>query len=273
MRHLSAVFLLAVVIVLTGCPGDDGVVREDEGWLARGETTVRDTTQRAVRLGERPLTIDIADGSITVIGADVDEAHIVFERVARGGSTSAAERRLDRVTIDETGDEARYEFRVERQRQTNVHATATVPNSADLVIRLENGRVRLSDLSGTVDVRGRAGSIDGEALRTQSLNSRIEQGQQRIAFAEVPDRGEIRLRTSVGPVELTLPPDAPLQVSAETSTGAIAVEGMEATRERFEDRQAWTRYRGRFGAGTGTLVVQVDVGNIRIGGAPTAGAE
>jgi hypothetical protein len=275
---------LILFLSLTGCPAQDDVGRTDDGWLVRGQEEARDTTQRSVRLGERRLVIEIAHGSVTLTGADVAEAQLRFERVARAGSRRAAETRLQEIEIEEVGDVGHYEFQVppDRARATQVHVVGTVPRGAHVVVRTDRGDVRLSRLGGEINVRVQTGRIEAAGLTSAQVDLRNERGRQEIGFAAVPPRADIRLRSGNGNIDVVLPPDASVQVVAETSLGSIAIDGLGLARERFEERRAETRYRGRLGDGQARLVAQTSLGNIRLeGGAshtlddrePAAGVE
>lgn len=256
-------------IVLAGCPRGEEVARAEEGWLLHGRQEARDTTVRHVRLGDRTLAIDIPHGSVTLRGTEAAEASLTFERIGRGDSRGAAERRLATIEIHETGDDEHYAFTIvpDADRATEVRLTADLPAGVDVVVRLERGAVRLEALHGSADVRTRSGGIEGSALRTARLHAHNDRGHHLLEFAQVPPRADIRLRSANGHIEVVLPEQASLQLAAETRIGDIGVTNLSLTRERFDARGPATRYRARLGGGAGRLVAETEVGNIRFRGA------
>jgi hypothetical protein len=265
--------LTLIALALAGCPRGDDVVRTEEGWLVHGREEARDTVARHVHLGDRALAIDIAHGAVAITGSETAEASLIFERIGRGDSRAAAERRLQSIEIEEFGDAERYEFAVgpDADRATEVRLTAEIPPGVDVIVRTERRTELLQALSGSIDVLTKTVCIEVTALRASQLHARNERGHHRIEFAHVPRRADIRLRSANGNLELTLPQDASLQLVAETRVGSIGVENLEVTRERFEDRGPARRYRARLGGGEGRLVAETEVGNIRfIAAEPTA---
>lgn len=273
MPYSVRVLVLAVVtVLLTACPVREGVEVTEEGWLQRGREAARDTIDRAVALEDRALVLDIARGSVTLTGTDVDEARLAIARVARAGSASAAAERLQRLQIDEVGATDRYEFSVapDRARATEVHVEGTVPRGVELVIRLGRGDVRVTGLTGGLDVLAENGEVVARDLESGQVRIETIRGHQTVSFIAFGRGAEVRLLAENGDLGVALPPNGSAEISVEASVGSIAVHDLPLSRERLEERRRDTRYRARLGDGHGRLVGTTAVGDVHLRAAPPA---
>ena len=137
MRHALLGFL--TLLALSACRSDDDVTRDEEGRLQLGREEARAVVDRAVRLDGRTLVLDAEAGSITVVGADTQEARLRFTRVARGESEAAARARLGRLSIGEAGDAEvyRYVLRTDDVEGGRIDVEARVPRGTTLDVRLD----------------------------------------------------------------------------------------------------------------------------------------
>jgi hypothetical protein len=260
--------LLAVILVLSGCRRDEGVVRDDEGVVQAGRAEARAVDERAVSLETRRLVIEAGSGSVTVIGTDEAQARLTFERVARAGTEGAAAERLERLTISESGDRDAFIYRVDTDRLegARVNVEARVPRHASVEVRLTRGSIRISEFAGDVRVDARNGEILAAGLAGQRVRLTTEQGNIEAGFATIPLNADNRIETTNGTVRLTLPPDGSADIVVAAGTGSVRAEGLNLTRERYEERRAGVRFRAQLGAGDASLRAETRVGDVMITG-------
>ncbi|MEM1041698.1 MAG: DUF4097 family beta strand repeat-containing protein [Bacteroidota bacterium] len=268
MRPLWLCLLL--LFALPACQSDSDVTRGEDGTLRLGREEARAMTERAVRLGDRTLVLDSETGSLSVVGTDAEEVRLRIERIARGATLGSAQSRLERLTIDEAGDDEIYQyvFRCNGVEGARIDVVAEVPRGARLNVALERGTIRLSDAAGDVAVLNELGSVEATGLGGREVSVQTELGDIEAAFAALPAEADVQIETGNGSVTLTLPGGASAEVSAQTQTGTIAVEGLA-----FTDRAlnaAGNRFRGRLGRGEAEVAVETEVGSISLneGAAP-----
>ena len=259
--------ILSLAIALGACAGESDVDIGPGGELLVGTHRASATDSRAVALGDRRLVLDGFAGSVRVIGvAPGEPARLTFERVARGRTDLAAQRDLEQVAIEESGDDATYTFRMNARRRggAEVNVTATVPGDADLTILLAAGTVRVDSLAGDLEVSLDSGPVRGVALAGRRVRVSATAGGVDVSAAALPPEADWHLSTSAGAVTFTVPADATTDVEAETGTGTVRVEGLVFTERRLDRRGTGTRFSGTLGEGGGRVRLQTEVGGIRL---------
>ena len=264
MRRFSP-FLFAFFLI--ACGGDD-VSRDAEGNLQLGSEEATQTTERSVGLGNRTLVLDVDAGSITIVGTDEAETRLRFVSVARGATEASARQRLDRLTIEEAGDEEIYQYfaRANDVESIQINIEALVPYGASLNLRVERGDVRLSGTSGPVRVEVENGGIEAAGLAGRQVILKTELGDIDAGFAGFPVGAEAEVETESGSIVLTLPPDASLDVDTETKTGNVSVQDLTFTRQDLDEDEAGMTFEARLGEGEAELRARTEVGNVKLRG-------
>ncbi len=253
-------FLLLFLSLLAGCRSGDDVTSDEDGTLQLGREEARAMTERAVQLGDRTLVLDSEKGSITIVGTDTDEVRLRIERIARGATLASAQSRLERLTIEEAGDDEiyQYAFRCNGVEGARVEVVAEVPRDARLNLALERGTIRLSGAAGDVTVENELGSVEAAGLAGRTVSIKTELGDVQAAFAALPAEAEVQIETQNGNVALTLPGDAGVRVDVQTQTGTISTEGLTFTKRFLSP--AGTRFSGRLGPGQNEANIDVTTG-------------
>jgi len=135
-------------------------------------------------------------------------------------------RRLDeaRVVVEPTGDRVfiRTQYLgIDATRPASVEYRITVPRTARLErVKLVNGGLSISGLSGTV----RASSVNG-GIKADALSGEVElstvNGPLEAAFDRVSSAHPISLTSVNGPIRLSLPAGAGASVNAHNRSGGI----------------------------------------------------
>ncbi len=253
-----------VLLALSACRSDDNVARGEDGELLLGREEARDVAERVVRLGDRTLVLDSETGSLTVVGTDTEEVRLRIERIARGATQASAASRLERLTIDEAGDEEIYQyvFRCNGVEGARVEVTAEVPRATRLNIAVERGAVRLSGVAGAVAVENELGPVEAAGLAGREVVIETELGPIDAAFAALPADAEVRLETENGSVALTLPAGVSADVEAKTQTGTISVGGLAFTNPTLN--AVGNHFRGRLGRGEAAVRIETEVGSVTL---------
>jgi DUF4097 and DUF4098 domain-containing protein YvlB len=213
----------------------DVTVRTDA--RADGELSVTKRTRRGVDLSRVSVSVDAADGLVTVtpdIPDDVDPGHVSLDlafAAPEGAGIDHVETRNGRVLVEGgTGD-----------------ATAASRNGGVTVRDLE-GYVTLATSNGDVETSDCAG-VDGLATSNGSITAEI------LAI-----RRDVVVETSNGAIEADLSPDLDADLVATVSNGSIETTDLDLTDATVTD----SRVEGTLGAGGTRLALHTTNGSIDV---------
>lgn len=262
---IAALFLGA--LLAGGCqqPSTSDVDQTEEGILRLGSVAAVDTVDRAVAPNERPLVIEGFRGRVALQGGEQGSANLQFIRRARGEDAETARGVLEGITISESGSEQKYTYTLETDggAYSAVDVSGTVPRGTVLEIEQSSGPVLIAGVTGPVTVTHEHGpvTIRGAAA---SVNVETKNGDVEVVLESVPADAEISLRTKNGDVTLRLPPDASVQISAETSAGDIRTRGLALTDQEFTPREAGGEYAARLGQGGAAVDLHTENGSVLV---------
>lgn len=254
--------------------------------------------------GVPDVDLSTFDGRIEVRGWDRSEVRVVVEKRA------ANRERLEEIEIEAGQSGNRVRVAARRRDADGLRVTlslganwrgarliASVPHESNLVARTDDGRITVTDVSGTIEVSTDDGRIQGRGLsgsvraRTDDGSVRIEEvdgdvavhtddgsihvagvlagleastDDGRIAVGAAPGsvmRGDWDLHADDGRVTVDLPRDFSALLDLATGDGRIRVDdrfGGDAGRGAEELRRV-------IGGGGFVLRVRTDDGSIRVG--------
>jgi hypothetical protein len=144
-----------------------------------------------------------------------------------------------------------------------------------LKVDTSGGRIEAIDGSGSLEARTSGGSIvvrnfggdtkvetSGGRLTLENINGKIigrSSGGSITAKLKSPVPGDVNLETSAGSIDVTVPPDAGLDIEAEASSGRVTSE-LPFTGTRT-DRDSM---KGKINGGGKSLVLRSGAGSISI---------
>jgi hypothetical protein len=221
---------------------------------ASGAGAVTDRVSRVLPIAAgTPIRIDATIADLTIAGSARPELRVDVERrvPARGDLSKLP------VTITEGPDGVHVAVvQQDEARRADARAVITIAVPSDAVlqsVRVFEGSVRLTNLTGTCDVNLRRGVIDGERLAGRV---RLESGLGGIEVrdSELSAGGLMRLRVFNGPLRVRLarqPSNG--RILAVTLNGAISSEIPLTMTDRFGPRF------GESTIGRGDPVLSADV--------------
>jgi hypothetical protein len=272
------VSLIAVVFslfLLGACnPSSDADIGQGaEGALQVGAVEATDSLHRIVSPADRQLVFDGFRGRIDLQGRRGETADLTLTTRGRGADSTAARAMRDDVQITETGtaDTYTFEMTTDRPAQSAVDVAGTVPTGVSLRILQESGQVNLRGVRGDLVVRQRFGNV---TIRDAAgaVDVSTETGDLAVAMDAVPRGARIVLRTANGDVHAAFPPDAPVQVDAQTRSGEVRVQGLTFRRERLTPVRAGARYTAQIGTGGTVVELRTENGIITLAAADTTSA-
>lgn len=141
----------------------------------------------------------------------------------------------------------------------SVEYNLTVPAGASLdEVKLVSGDVDVKGVTGEVRISTVSGNVNAEGLRGRAELASVS-GDVHVTFANAKNR--VKLNSVSGDVIASLPPDASVQVSANTVSGDISNEfGIEVEHGRYVGHHL----SGQIGNGEGNLELHSVSGEIRV---------
>jgi DUF4097 and DUF4098 domain-containing protein YvlB len=159
-------------------------------------------------------------GDVSITGWDRDEVRV--EAIKR----SADPRCLDdaRIIVDSSSGSLSIHTQYagsDAERPASVEYRITVPRGAILEdVRLINGGLSISGLTGPVKASSVNGSIKAENLEGQADLSTVN-GHLDAAFDRISRQNPISLSSVNGPIKLSIPPGSGASVTARNLSGGI----------------------------------------------------
>jgi DUF4097 and DUF4098 domain-containing protein YvlB len=214
------------------------------------------------------LTVETFNGSVDISGWDQDTVDISGTKygpsqeeadnlkVSIDASATSVSIRIPRPTMRRNNQGARLVIKVPRNTQldritTSNSSIATQDGSGPAHLRTSNGSVRVVDLRGDLDAETSNSSIevqgvDGNArlhtsnghIRAEQLNGSLDANTSNSSVHADITRVDksVRIDSSNGPVDLSLPPSFSSPVHVNTNNGSITVRLSDGANARISAR-------------------------------------
>ncbi len=252
--------------------------------------------------GTPDLTLTTFDGSVEVRSWDRNEVLVEIEKRASDKAQAeairvSAEQSGSRITIEvrkPDGPQARLGFRV----SPSARIVASVPASCNLVVRSEDGSIRIERVQGKIDLRSGDGSLTGIDLsgtvrahtgdgsmrfdnvsgsldldsgdggarvsgRLQAVKLRTGDGSVEVRVLDGSAMTEDwEIRTGDGGVRLELPAAFGAVLDAETGDGSVRVRGFGEPASTPKEGASRGELKRQLGSGGKLLRVRSDSGSI-----------
>lgn len=263
MSSSIRLFTFVIVALLFSACSQQEVVQNEEGVFVLGSVEESQTSERGISPGSRSIEIDAINGRFVLNGIQGDVASFTFTKRARGTSVEKARSLLEKIEIDEQGDDLTYSISVDTPERalSAVDITADIPVNTPIVLNFESGSVRISNLNGPQVVRGTAGSISFMGS-SNSVNLETRNGDIEAAFVTIPQDSEIMLRTSNGDVSVGFPPSTSVDVTATTSAGSVGTSGIDFSSRSLASNGVSAKFTARSGVGQSSLTATTFHGDV-----------
>lgn len=251
------VLLLLLAFTLAACA---------EGGLNTVEVT--ETESRTLTLDGRELAFDGFAGNVSVVAVpNLDVTEVEFTKRARGATESQANARLGAIRLNESGDDALYQYvwRTDDDGEASVDADVRVPLTANVVVIVESGEITANGLSGPFTAETGAGEIRAEHLRSARVRLQSGAGGITAGAAFIPREGDWRIESGSGDVTLRLPPTASVRVEAESGAGSLDLDPqLTFANVRQSGGPAGVDFRARLGEGDARVRATTGAGDVEV---------
>ena len=218
------------------------------------------------------LEIENVNGSITISGWDQPQVRIHAIKTVRGTGEAAEQamkalrvevRQTDRaIDIDtiypKKGDLGVFDFLLGKDVNAAVKYEISVPRSMNVSADTVNGGIRISDISGELELDTTNGRIEvancSGAVDASTTNGGIE-----VELVSVLSGKDMRFETTNGRITLAVPANLAADINASTTNGSVRSD-LPLTM----DRSTRTSIRGTLNGGGADIRLRTTNGGIDI---------
>ncbi len=241
---------MLVIMLSAGCSKQD-IAQTEDGTFVLGSIEESTTTERGITPGTRTVFIDGFNGNIQLDGVTGETANFVFTKKARGADAGNAIKLLDKISIEEAGDESTFALTLSspEEERSAVDIVATIPFNTPIVLKTTSGEISLSMMSGSIEVSNVAGNVtytgNSSSLKLQTRNGDI------VALLTEPSRlTKGVIETSNGDIMISLPLESSIEVEATTSAGSVRNTSFSFASRSLASNGAGAHFKGMVGSET-----------------------
>ena len=252
----SLICLLCMLAISTGCCINiDGLFRAEhektnkfDAPLAPGST----------------LALENDVGSITIEGRDVTNCDVTATITAKASTEEKAKELAEQVKIEleQNGNTLTVKItkpRNKRRRSISISFDITVPKKTALQVGSDVGEIRISNITEKIKARTDVGKISCREISGE-IDLQADVGKVNVVYSKAaPSARNVNIKTDVGSIDITTPPDCSAAVQVNTDVGSISTDMPLTVKGKVGKN-----LQGTVGAGEGKLYLKTDVGSIRI---------
>lgn len=171
------------------------------------------------------INVQTRNGRIRLVGDDsVDQITVTATYIARDRSDSKANQRLStlKTVITTEGSTLRIkgDFGSESINSQSISYEISLPTGLNVIADTSNGSIEVTEVTGDLQLDTSNGEISIQSTAGPSgIDAETSNG--RIVVKANPSGGHYTLHTSNGPVNVTIPEELGVKVSASTSNGSV----------------------------------------------------
>jgi len=203
-------------------------------------------------------------GSITIEGGDVTSCDVTAKVTAKAPSEEEAQKLAEQVKIEleQRGNTLMVKItkpRNKRRRSISIDFNITVPRQTALRISSDVVEITVSNITKDINARTDVGKSSCREI-SADIYLQADVGKINVVYSkDAPPDCNVNIKTDVGSIDITAPPECSAVVQANTDVGSITTD-MPLTVKGKVGRNV----QGTIGAGEGKMYLKTDVGSIRI---------
>jgi hypothetical protein len=253
---ISLGFLLCISAVITGC-----CINIGDFCKAKCEKTEHLSAPFAPG---QTLYLQNNVGEITITGADVTDCNVTATITARAITTEKAEKLAEEVRIKLEPSNNKLYIRVEKparmsKRSITIDFNITVPKQTALQLATNVGEIHISNTSEPIEAETNVGVITCREI-TGDTDLTTNVGEVKVLYSKTaPSACNANIKTDVGEINFTAPPDLSAQVNVSVDIGSIQTDLPLTVKGKINKSLS-----GTIGKGEGKVILKTNVGSIKI---------
>jgi len=210
------------------------------------------------------LVLENDVGSITIEGLNVAECNVKAEITAKAPTEEEAQQLAEQTKIElkQNGNTLTVKITKppkKKHRSISISFDITVPRQTTLQLGSDVGEIRVSNITEKIEARTDVGTISCREI-SGDIDLQADVGKVNVVYSKnAPAACNVTIKTDVGSIDITTPPECSAAVQANTDVGSITID-MPLTIKG----KVGKNLQGKIGAGEGKLYLRTDVGSIRI---------
>lgn len=203
-------------------------------------------------------------GSITIDGQDVVNCDVTATISVKAPTEEEAKELAEQIKIELEQNRNTLTVKIKKpqnkkRRSISISFNITVPKQTALQIGSDVGEIRVSNITEKIEARTDVGTISCEEI-SGDIDLQADVGKVNVVYSKNALAAcNVTIKTDVGSIDITTPPDCSAAVQANTDVGSITTDMPLTIKGRVGKN-----LQGKIGAGEGKLYLRTDVGSIRI---------
>ncbi|UCG56762.1 MAG: DUF4097 family beta strand repeat protein [Phycisphaerales bacterium] len=250
------VLSLSLITLICGC-----CINVGDLFKAKHEKTEQATVDAA---SATELDVQTDVGSVTITGTDETECNITAQITVKVRTKERARELAEQVRIETGLSDGKLTIRTTkpdalRKRGLEVHFTITAPKQLNLYCSTHVGEISISDIRGRIGASANVGRITCKKV-VGAVDIGTNVGSVDVDYADdAPAACHADIRSNVGSIEFSPPPEVSAEVNASTNVGSLST-----ARPLTILGKVSRSLSGTIGAGEGSIRLKTNVGSIDI---------
>jgi len=210
------------------------------------------------------LALENEVGSITIDGQDVKNCDVIAAITVKAPTEKEAKELAEQIKIELQQDGKTLTVkttrpRKKRRRSISINFKIIVPKQTALQISGDVGEIQVSNITENIKAQTDVGKISCKEI-SGDIDLKVDVGKVNVVYSKTASAAcNVTIRTDVGSIDITTPPECSAAVQANTDVGSITTDMPLTIKGRVGKN-----LQGKIGAGEGKLNLRTDVGSIRI---------
>jgi hypothetical protein len=203
-------------------------------------------------------------GEIIVTGADVKDCDVTATVTAKAATAEKAEKLAEevRIKLEPYGNKLyiKIEQPTDKSKQSiNIDFDITVPKQAALQLTTDVGEIKITNITRSIKVETDVGAVSCKEI-TGDIDIHTNVGEVKVLYSKTaPGTCNATVKTDVGKIDFTAPPDLSAQVNFSTDIGAIETDLPLEIKGMLGKKSS-----GTIGKGEGKITLKTNIGSIKI---------
>ncbi len=210
------------------------------------------------------LALENEVGSITIDGQDVVNCDITAAITVKAPTEEEAKELAEQIKIEleQNGNTLTVKTtkpRKKRRRSISISFKIIAPKQTALQISSDVGEILISNITENIKAQTDVGKISCKEI-SGDIDLRVDVGKVNVVYSKTASAAcNVTIKTDVGSIDITTPPECSAVVQANTDVGSITTDMPLTIKGRVGKN-----LQGTIGDGEGKLYLKTDVGSIRI---------
>ena len=210
------------------------------------------------------LALENDVGSITIEGQDVVNCSVTATITVKAPSEEEAKELAEQIKIELEQDGNTLTVKItkprkKRRRSISISFKIIAPKQTALQISSDVGEIQVSNITENIKAQTDVGKISCKEI-SGDIDLKVDVGKVNVVYSKTAQAAcNVTIKTDVGSIDITTPPECSAAVHANTDVGSITTDMPLTIKGRVGKN-----LQGTVGAGEGKLYLRTDVGSIRI---------